>query len=98
MQPTPNIRAQCIADILVHHGQVEPFPIEISSTPPLGVGVFEVCLVRHDFQKALIPGDTANIFGRPGARSIDAGPGLGATSRATSSSIATVWDQLSPKS
>lgn len=77
MQPTLYIRAQCIAHILVHHGQVEPFPIEISATPPPGVGVFGICLVRHDFQEALVTGDTPNIFGRPGARSIDAGPVLG---------------------
>lgn len=38
--------------------------------------MFGVCLVRHDFQEALVTGDTTDIFGRPGARSIDTGPVL----------------------
>lgn len=38
--------------------------------------MFGVCLVRHDFQEALVPGDTTDIFGRPGTCSIDAGPVL----------------------
>lgn len=77
MQPTLHIWAQSVAYILVSHGELKPFRIEIPATPSFGIGMFGVRFVRHDFQETLVSGHATHIFGRPGTGPIDATPVLG---------------------
>lgn len=77
MQPTLHLWAQGVAHILVGHGEIKPFRIEMPATPPPGIGVFGIRFIRHDFQETLVSGHATNIFGRPGTRSINAVSVLG---------------------
>jgi hypothetical protein len=54
IQPPFGIRAQSIANILVHDRQVEPFRIKVAAAPPNGFGVFRILSVGDGLQEPLI--------------------------------------------
>ena len=59
--------------VLVGEREVEPFRVEVSATPALGLGVLRVLRVGHDAKELLVAAHASHIFGRPGPGAIEAG-------------------------
>ena len=77
MQATFDVRLQGASNVLVDRQEIEPFRIEMPATPMLGFLVLGMLRIADDVQKLLISRDTADIFGRPGTSTVDAGRVLG---------------------
>lgn len=73
MKAPPDVWLERVPDILVDDGEIEPFGVEMTTTPAPGVTMLRILSICHDLQKVLVTADTADIFRWPGAGTIDAG-------------------------
>jgi hypothetical protein len=73
MQAPAHIWPESVSHVLVGQCEVEPFGVEVTAAPAFQVGMLGIVGIGHDGEEVLVARYPADIFGRPGAGTGDAG-------------------------